>query len=125
MDVKAVAFAGSRPARLPWRSDESSPACMALKEIMTKKISEFAEQGIVHFMSGMALGIDTIAAEAVLALRERASRVKLHCILSCTSQADEWPPLSQERYRNILTQADTICFVNREYHKDCIMRIIR
>ena len=121
MKIQAVAFAGPRPARLPWRDNEFAPGCVALKEIMAAKIADFVNQGIHHYLSGMAMGIDMIAAELLLDYRRDDHRVKMHCILPCTNQAEKWPTAEQERYRRILGQADSICYVNREYHKDCML----
>lgn len=47
--------------------------------------------------------------------------IKLHCILPCTAQAEEWTASSQDRYHSILKQADSIVYVNRDYHKDCML----
>ena len=121
MRIQAVAFTGPRPARLPWRENEYAPGCVALKEIMAEKIGDFLNQGILHYLTGMAMGIDMIAAEMVLEHRKNDHRLKMHCILPCTNQTEKWPINEQQRYRRILDQADTICYVNREYHKDCML----
>ena len=121
MDIQAVAFTGHRPKKFPWKYDESDPECVALKEAIARKVSEFASGGIVHYLSGMAEGVDLWAAQAVLELREQNRAVKLHCILPCTNQADKWPDSSQERYRAILNRADSIWYVSREYHKNCML----
>jgi len=69
----------------------------------------------------MAEGVDIWCAEIVLALRHKDPVLKLHCILPCTMQAEKWSVSSQERYRSILEQADSIIYVSREYHKNCML----
>ncbi len=94
---------------------------MALKRTLADQISVLTENGVTHFLSGMALGTDVWCAQIVLAMRKKNPAIKLHCILPCTAQADRWPASSREIYRYILSQADSIVYVSREYHKDCML----
>ncbi len=66
----------------------------------------------------MALGIDTICAELVLAQREKNPVLKLHCLLPCVDQDAKWSALERERYQSILEQADSIIYVNRANKKN-------
>ena len=77
--------------------------------------------GVTQFLSGMAEGVDRWAAIIVLALREKNPVLKLHCILPCKTQADNWNPASKDIHRSILEQADSIVYVSRDYHKNCMM----
>lgn len=77
--------------------------------------------GVTQFLSGMAEGVDTWAALAVLALREKNDALKLHCILPCREQAEQWGGPAQALYRSILEQADSVVYVNRDYKKDCML----
>ena len=121
MDIQAVAFSGHRPKKFPWKYDESSPDCVALKQTLRENVDKFIRQGIVHYLSGMAEGTDIWAAEAVLAAREANKKIKLHCVLPCVSQSDKWSAASRERYRSILNLADGVFYVNREYRRDCML----
>ncbi len=82
---------------------------------------QLAKNGFTDFLSGMALGSDTWAAEAVLNLRKKKPALKLHCILPCKTQAEKWPVSEQERYQKILAQADSIFFTSRNYHPNCML----
>ncbi len=117
----ACAFTGHRPQKLPWGYDEGDRRCELLKMEIWASIVWLITQGVTNFLSGMAEGVDTWAAESVLKLRTEIPRLKLHCILPCTSQADQWRPASQERYYRILKQADSIVYVNREPVKNCML----
>ena len=102
------AFTGHRPQNLPWQFNEADTNCLKLKQILNQQISQLAKNGFTDFLSGMALGSDTWAAEAVLNLRKKNPALKLHCILPCKTQAEKWPVSEQERYQKILAQADSI-----------------
>ena len=118
---RACAFTGHRPKKLPWRNDETAPECAALKAVLTEQIAALIEKGYTHFMSGMAEGTDVWAAQSVLAFREENPALKLHCILPCFNQSEEWSASSQARYRSILEHADSVIFINREDKKDCML----
>lgn len=115
------AFTGHRPQSLPWQFNETDQSCLSLKEILTQQIANMAGKGITDFLSGMALGVDTWAAEIVLSLREKNPELKLHCILPCKTQAEKWPIPAQERYKMILVQADSIVYTSHNYHTNCIL----
>ncbi len=115
------AFTGHRPQNLPWQFNEADTNCLKLKQILNQQISQLAKNGFTDFLSGMALGSDTWAAEAVLNLRKKNPALKLHCILPCKTQAEKWPVSEQERYQKILAQADSIFFTSRNYHPNCML----
>ena len=118
---RACAFTGHRPHKFPWRSDETAPECVALKKTLAEQIAALAGDGYTDFLSGMAEGTDTWAAQIVLALREDNPALRLHCILPCFDQSAKWLASSRERYRSILEQADSIIFVNRENKRRCML----
>jgi len=117
----SCAFTGHRPKKLPWRYDETSEGCVQLKEVLASQIAKLIESGVTDFLSGMALGVDIICAELVLAQRAKNPALKIHCILPCVEQDVKWPDSERERYRSILEQADSIVYVTRDYKKDCML----
>ena len=121
MPDKSCAFTGHRPHKFPWRYDESDTRCVALKAVLTERISMLADAGVTQFLSGMAEATDTWSALSVLALREKNPVLKLHCILPCREQADKWSASSRNLYCSILEQADSIVYVSRNYHKNCML----
>ena len=70
-------FTGHRPEKLPWGDDEADPRCRALKRKLADAVEAAYEEGMRHFICGMARGCDLFFAEAVLALRERRGDVTL------------------------------------------------
>lgn len=67
-------------------------------------------------------GGDTWAAMAVLALKKENPALRLHCVLPCEGQADEWSASAQELYHSILAQADEVVYVSREYRDGCMLK---
>ena len=62
MKVKKCAFTGHRPQSLPFGFNESDERCIALKQTLRAEIIRLIEQeGVTHFISGMALGVDTVS----------------------------------------------------------------
>jgi len=94
---------------------------MALRVALSKQINKLVERGVTDFLCGMAQGADLWCAAIVLALRDRNRALKLHCILPCKGQANTWPESYYKHYYHILEQADSIFFVNREYHEGCML----
>ena len=115
------AFTGHRPQKFTWGYDETDRRCVALKSVLTEQIRLLADAGVTQFLTGMAQGADTWLAISVLAQREKNPALKLHCILPCTMQADKWIDSSRNLYRSILERADSIVYVSRSYHKDCML----
>ncbi|MDE7243049.1 MAG: DUF1273 domain-containing protein [Oscillospiraceae bacterium] len=118
---KACAFTGHRPQKFPWKFKEEDQRCVALKAVLSSQIEKMAAAGVTDFYSGMALGVDTWSASAVLELRERNPAIKLHCVLPCEGQEIKWTAPAQTHYRLILEQADSIEYVTRFYSKNCML----
>lgn len=117
----SCAFTGHRPKSFPWKNNEAAHECVLLKEALAAQIKVLADRGVTEFLSGMALGADVWMALSVLDLREENPATKLHCILPCKEQADKWAASSRELYYSILDQADSIIYVSRAYHKNCML----
>lgn len=70
MKVKKCAFTGHRPQSLPFGFNETDERCIALKQTLRAEIIKLIEdEGVTHFISGMAIGVDMYAAEIVLGLK--------------------------------------------------------
>ena len=122
MIERCCAFTGHRPRKFPWGYNEADARCVALKETLAKEIAKLVNAGYTDFFSGMAEGTDTWAALAVLALKKENPALRLHCVLPCEGQADEWSASAQELYHSILAQADEVVYVSREYRDGCMLK---
>lgn len=122
MIERCCAFTGHRPKKFPWGYDKTDTRCVALKKALADQITKLVEAGYTDFFSGMAEGADTWAALIVLQLKKENPALRLHCILPCERQADQWSASARELYFSILEQADDIVYVSREYSKGCMLR---
>jgi len=81
---------GPSPKKLLWGYDEADARCAVLKKGLALEITKLVGAGYTDFFSGMAEGTDTWAALAVLALKKENPTLRLHCVLLCEGQADQW-----------------------------------
>ena len=80
---KTCAFTGHRPQSLPFGFDESDKRCTSLKSVMRDQIVALIEnEGVTHFITGMALGVDMYAAEIVLDLKSKYPHITLESALA-------------------------------------------
>ena len=114
----ACCFTGHRPRSFPWKYNEADPRCVLLKFRVKRQIIQAVKQdGVTHFLTGMALGVDTWAAEIVLSLRRKWS-LTLEAVLPCKDQDIRWPSKSRERYQSILKQCDKVTLLQDGYIHD-------
>ena len=71
-------------------------------------VRELYGRGFRVFWSGMALGFDLAAAEAVFALRGELPGLRLCCAVPFPGQADRFPEADRLRYMRILDRADEV-----------------
>ncbi len=87
--MKTCAFTGHRPKDLGY--PESDERCAALKEKLRSLIVKLIEEeGVTHFISGMAQGVDMYAAEIVLELKKQYPQITLECAIPYERQAAYW-----------------------------------
>jgi uncharacterized phage-like protein YoqJ len=111
--IKTCCFTGHRHKALPWGSDESDLRCAAFKSNMRFTVENLiVESGYKKFISGMAMGADTICAEIVLMLKNIYPHIHLECAVPNYVFAESWAVEDIRRYSSILTRADDINFMN-------------
>ncbi len=77
------------------------------------------DEGYRVFMSGMAMGFDMAAAEAVLALRERREGVRLVAVVPFDGQELRFPKQERLRYERLLADADERVVLSSSFHRGC------
>lgn len=117
----SCAFTGHRPQSFPWKYNETVQDCLLLKEILLKQIEKLIERGVMEFYTGLAQGVDTWAAQIVLQLRERNPGLRLHCVLPCRDQAENWEAVAKELHQHIQDQADTVVTLSEKYYDGCML----
>lgn len=102
-----VCITGHRPDRFGGH-DESAPQIIAVKEALRSAVREAYDRGFRRFISGMAQGVDTWAAEAVIELRAERTEVRLIAAVPFVTQPNLWPREATERWERILRSADQV-----------------
>lgn len=82
-------------------------------------ITALYQRGVRYYGAGGALGFDTLAAQAVLRLRESCPGMKLILVLPCLTQTRGWRPEDVVEYKRIKAQADKVVYTSQQYTPDC------
>lgn len=114
-------FTGHRPQHLPWISKEDEPHCLELKKVISEAIDIAIKDGYTNFYCGMALGIDTFCAEAVIEKMKKNKNIKLHAALPCPEQQLGWRENEKERFESILKHTSTKTVISPLYTDTCMI----
>ena len=119
---ESCCFTGHRPAKLPWKFNESDPRCRELKRRIADAVETAYLEGYRHFLCGMAQGCDLYFCEAVLALRTQYPDITVEAAIPCPTQADTWPAAQRERYRRLIDACNLETMVSEKYTSGCMQR---
>lgn len=121
----SIAVTGHRPDKL-WGYDLNHPKYKELESLIMKEIAkiilEHQFENPIECISGMALGVDTIFAKAVLKMRmEAPESIRLIAAVPCIEQDKLWRGNDKTTYKNILSLSDEVVHVSKEpYTKGCM-----
>ena len=95
------------------------------REIIKKRLFEavekmIVENGVTLFITGGALGFDTMAALCVLEAKERHAGVKLRVAIPCENQTKGWREADARLYEEILEKADETVMTGKVYTAGCM-----
>ena len=79
------------------------------------------EEGVKTFISGGALGFDTLAAFSVISKRDTYD-IKLVLALPCKEQDKFWTAAEKAEYKRLLKLADSVVYVSEAYTPDCMKK---
>ena len=117
--TKTIAFTGHRPNKL-FGYDTSHKAYRKIKN----DIKTFIKQNqINNAITGMALGYDQVAADAVIELKNEGYNINLEAAIPCRGHSSKWPKPSQEHYDEILKNCDKVTIVTDEDYTPKVMQI--
>lgn len=108
----SVCFSGHRPDKLPWGSRESDDRCAEFCRKLEREIVRAYKQGARYFLSGMADGVDVIAAEAVLRLAVFFPEIRLIAVFPYGTG-------DSSRKRSIAERAYGVVSLNGSYVTAC------
>ena len=121
--MNTCAFTGHRSQKLKYLNKPDDERCMRLKERLNEAVEYVIScNGVTKFLSGMALGVDMLAAEAVLEVRESNPQLTLECVLPCADQSIKWSKKERDRYEKILSLCDKIVTLQEAYTSDCMQK---
>lgn len=120
---KTCCFTGYRPVKLKYLSDEMDPSYQKLYALLTDLIKEAVEKGYDRFISGMAQGVDMIAAEIVISLRRDGFPITLEAALPAMNQTEGWDDVSRCLHYLLVDQADRrVCLDRTMNQYSCLKR---
>lgn len=104
-------FSGPRPKNYLWGSDEECEAKIAEK--LKIAVQEAIGRGYRHFISGMAAGIDLLAAKIVLQMRENMpdKGIPMEAAVPFPDQPRRWKEETKLEYERILLRCDNVHFI--------------
>ena len=82
-------------------------------------IKKMYREGITDFVCGGAIGYDTLAAKAVLDVREILD-IKLHIVIPCANQSALFSPPQKADYDYILQNCDSYEVLYDHYFRGCM-----
>ncbi len=113
-----ICVTGHRPNKL-YGYNLSDPRYIKMKdELKNILIQNNCDEAI----TGMALGVDTVFALAVLELKLEGFSIKLHCAIPCKNHGGLWNKESVDLYNNILKKADYVKLVSNESYQPWLMQ---
>lgn len=115
LNSTTACFSGHRSQKLPWGFNENDERCLKMKSALRCEIVKAINRGYKTFISGMAVGFDTICAETVLELKSEYADIKLIGALPCRKQDCKWSQKDKLRYRELLKKLDGVRCIYDEY----------
>ncbi len=107
-------FTGHRTIPIAEREDLR----VAVEDVIEKLAQEY---GVKYFITGGALGFDTMAANAVIKMRKKYD-IKLILFLPCKDQTAKWNLRDVEEYEKILDLSDEHYYISEKYTNDCMLK---
>ncbi len=114
--MKTCCFTGPRTHKLNFLKGEELES---LKKRIKVEIEKLYNRGIRVFLSGMAEGVDTFCAEAVIALKAVYSDISLVAVLPYNHKAAGRSKEEKKRFFDILENSDSVVILQDKYSPDC------
>lgn len=84
-----------------------------------ERIKVLAQNGYTDFICGGAIGFDTLAANAVLEMRNEYD-IKLHLFLPCADQTKYFSDGQKAEYERIKAECDSVNVLYDKYFRGCM-----
>ena len=93
--------------------------CGEASDALWQMLEALYDRGFRTFLSGMAVGFDLAAAEAVLELCRQRDGVRLVAAVPFLGQENRFSPADRERFRSVLAAAAETVVLSPVYHRGC------
>ncbi len=111
--IESLCFTGHRDLS----ASEEKMIFSKLVRILPILITKF---GLKTCYAGGALGLDTVAALAVLDIRKSFADLELNLILPCQGQESTWKPSQKEIYYHIKENANKVRILSPAFYNGCM-----
>lgn len=91
-----------------------------IQERLWEEIEKLVLKGMTWFVSGGALGFDTLAASTVIGLKQAYPEIKLVFALPCRQQSRFWSGQEKAIYQGLLGKADEVIYTSDNYFSGCM-----
>ena len=91
-----------------------------LSNLLSRAIKYAYDNGCRKFITGGAIGFDTLAAREVIKFRISHPDVSLVLALPCVNQDENWSLAQRDSYSYTLSMADEVVYVSEEYTDTCM-----
>ena len=118
----ACCFTGHRPKYFHFGTNEQHPDCLRIRAFLREQCKYLIGEGVTHFISGGAIGVDTWAIEEVIALRENHPHIILWCVLPYAGMVERFAPQDRERYERLSSHLQMVTVLNEYYHHGCMQQ---
>jgi uncharacterized phage-like protein YoqJ len=94
-------------------------------------VKSLVKRGVRHFITGGALGFDTVAAATIINMRDNETlfdsdgntvKISLTLAVPCPSQSDSWSFANKTMYNSIARSADEMIMVSETYTPECMFK---
>lgn len=118
---KICSFTGYRTQKLNEIMLNNPIGIEKINALIEDEIKRLLNEDFIVFKSGMAIGSDTIFAEAVLRFKNIYPRIKLVAVVPCLEQEKLWSAIEKEKYFQILKKADEVEIISKQpYFNGCM-----
>jgi len=121
MIAKTVCFTGPRPEKMMSLWNENDTELKWIKDRLFLEVHSAAEDGFTRFLTGMARGIDLLAAEAVLAVKQEFPEIMLVAVIPFQAQYKHQSWFWRKRYENVLEHCSQAITLQKEYTPTCLL----
>lgn len=89
---------------------------------LKNEVEKLINNGVKNFLAGGAIGFDTLAAQAVLSLKNKYPQINLIMVLPCQNQSLFLNEQDVKIYEEIKTKCNKIVYISEKYTKWCMFK---